>query len=99
MNDERIALKFLIPADVAPPAPQPLTPGQEIMRSQRADRKRLVPLQHAGGKPIRVRRPTTREERRALAKHIKKLRWAPPPRVEPIPAGTTSPSPQPHLPQ
>ena len=74
MNEDRNELKFLIPAERLPAAPKPLTPGQATMASQRAGRKRLVPLQHAGGKPIRVLRPTTREERRALAKHGKQLR-------------------------
>lgn len=41
--------------DVAP-APQALTPGQAMMRSQRTDRKRPVPLQHAFGQPLRLKR-------------------------------------------
>jgi hypothetical protein len=65
--------KFLIQPAAPQAAPKPLTPGQEMMRSQRADRYRPLLLQHARGKPIRVRRLPP-EQHKALRKAYKKIR-------------------------
>jgi hypothetical protein len=70
MNEPE-AIEIRAESDVAP-APAALTPGQVIMRSQRAYRKRLVPLQHAFGQPIRLKRMPP-EQYRALRKAFKKF--------------------------
>jgi hypothetical protein len=53
-----------------------LSLGHALMASQRADRKRLVPLQHCRGEPIRrpARSPQELKLIKAVKKAIKKLR-------------------------
>ena len=58
----------------AQPAAAPEPPGHAIMRSQQEFSTRLLPFQPAHGRPIRTARPNTAEERRRMAKDVKKFR-------------------------
>jgi hypothetical protein len=57
-----------------PPLPGRTCLDDPTMLAQRTRRKRLVPLQHAEGQPIRVPRLANAEENRGLAKLVKKIR-------------------------